>query len=117
MGTVEKSFIMIKPDGVRKGLIGEIISRFEKRGFKMNEGKLVMPKKEIVKQHYAEHIDKPFFDDLINFIIDGPVFISVWSGKNVVSIARTMLGATNPENAAPGKFLCLYRNHKRRLCY
>lgn len=99
---MERTFIMVKPDGVQRNLIGDIVSRFEKKGFKLAGAKLMMVSRELAEQHYAEHKEKPFFGELVDFITSGPVFAMVWEGPNVISVARTMMGKTNPADAAPG---------------
>ncbi|MCF6095342.1 nucleoside-diphosphate kinase [Microaerobacter geothermalis] len=99
---MEKTFIMVKPDGVQRNLIGEIISRFEKKGFQLVGGKLMQVSRELAEKHYAEHKEKPFFGELVDFITSGPVFAMVWQGNNVISVARQMMGKTNPADAAPG---------------
>ncbi|MFT8871133.1 MAG: nucleoside-diphosphate kinase [Sporolactobacillus sp.] len=98
----ERTFLMVKPDGVRRGLIGEIIGRFEAKGFKMVAGKLVQLSDETVRRHYAEHEGKSFYDDLLTFMTSGPVFAMVWEGEHIIELARLMMGATNPVQAAPG---------------
>jgi len=97
---VERSFIAVKPDGVQRGLIGEIISRFEKRGFKLVAMKLIKPTKEFAAKHYADLSKKGFFPSLVEFFSSGPVCAMVWEGKNVILTGRAMLGATDP-NASP----------------
>jgi nucleoside-diphosphate kinase len=99
---MEKTFIMVKPDGVQRGLIGEIISRFEKKGFQLVAAKLMTVSQELAEKHYAEHKEKPFFGELVDFITSGPVFAMVWEGKNVIASARQMMGKTNPADALPG---------------
>lgn len=99
---MERTYLMVKPDGVQRNLIGEIISRFEKKGFKLVAAKLVTLSKETAEKHYAEHKERPFFGELVEFITSGPVFAMVWEGENVISMARQMMGATNPAEAAPG---------------
>jgi nucleoside-diphosphate kinase len=99
---MEKTFLMVKPDGVQRNLIGEIVSRFEKKGFQLVSAKLIVIPQELAKTHYAEHKERPFFGDLVNFITSGPVFAMVWQGENVIATARTMMGKTNPSEAAPG---------------
>jgi nucleoside-diphosphate kinase len=83
---IENTFVMVKPDGVQRGLVGEVISRFERKGL----------------GHYAEHTEKPFFGELVAFITSGPVVAMEWSGESAVSVARTLMGGTNPAEAAPG---------------
>lgn len=99
---MERTFVMVKPDGVQRGLVGEIISRLEKKGFQLVGMKLLQMSRDLAGQHYAEHQGKPFFDGLVDFITSGPVVAMVWEGKNVVRIVREMMGATNPVEAAPG---------------
>lgn len=99
---VEKTFIMIKPDGVKRNLIGEIIQRFEKKGFKLIAAKFMQIPEELAKSHYAEHADKPFFHELVEFITSGPVLAMVWEGENIIKISRQMIGATDPAEAQMG---------------
>ncbi|OYD09717.1 nucleoside-diphosphate kinase [Paludifilum halophilum] len=99
---MEKTFIMVKPDGVQRGLIGEIISRFEKKGFQMVGGKLMTIPRELAEQHYTEHKERPFFGELVQFITSGPVFAMVWAGDGVIATARQMMGKTKPADADPG---------------
>lgn len=99
---MEKTFLMVKPDGVQRNLIGEVVNRFEKKGFQLVAAKLMTIPKELAEKHYAEHRERPFFGELVDFITSGPVFAMVWEGDNVISTARLMMGATNPQEAAPG---------------
>lgn len=99
---VEKTFIMIKPDGVQRGLIGQVIQRFEQKGLQLIAAKLMHIPKELAEQHYAEHKEKPFFGELVDFITSGPVMAMVWQGENAIKVAREMMGKTNPAEAAPG---------------
>lgn len=99
---MEQTFLMIKPDGVKRQLIGEIVRRFEVKGFKLIAAKLMNITEELAKEHYAEHEDKPFFGDLIEFITSGPVFAMTWEGEDVVKVSRHMIGATDPKEANPG---------------
>ena len=98
----ERTFIMVKPDGVQRNLIGEIVARFEKKGFQLVGAKLMQVSRELAEQHYAEHKERPFFGELVDFITSGPVFAMVWEGENVIAAARQMMGKTNPQEAAPG---------------
>jgi len=98
----ERTFVMVKPDGVQRGLIGEIISRFEHRGLKLVGAKALQLDEELAKTHYSEHEGKPFFEGLIEFITSGPVFAMVWEGKDATRQVRRMVGATDPAEAAPG---------------
>lgn len=99
---MEKTFLMVKPDGVQRNLIGDIVRRFENKGFKLVAAKLMVISDELAKNHYAEHKERPFFGELVDFIISGPVFAMVWEGENVIKTAREMIGATNPQEANPG---------------
>ncbi|WAA13760.1 nucleoside-diphosphate kinase [Fervidibacillus halotolerans] len=99
---MEKTFLMVKPDGVQRNLIGEIVSRFERKGFQLVGAKLMKLSRELAEKHYGEHKGKPFYDELISYITSGPVFAMVWQGENVISEARKMMGATNPKDADPG---------------
>ncbi|BAB05373.1 nucleoside-diphosphate kinase [Halalkalibacterium halodurans] len=99
---MERTYLMIKPDGVQRNLIGEIVSRFEKKGFTLIGAKLMTVTKEQAETHYAEHKERPFFGELVDFITSGPVFAMVWEGENVIATARKMMGATNPADAEPG---------------
>jgi len=98
----ERTFVMVKPDGVQRGLIGEIISRFEQRGLKLVGAKALQLDEERAKTHYSEHEGKPFFEGLVEFITSGPVFAMVWEGKDATRQVRRMVGATDPAEAAPG---------------
>ena len=102
MADTERTFVMVKPDGVQRGLIGEIISRFEERGLKLVAGTFMQIDNELAEEHYAEHVDKPFFDDLSSFITSGPVFAMVWEGQDAIAQVRTMMGETDPAESAPG---------------
>jgi nucleoside-diphosphate kinase len=93
---------MIKPDGVQRGLVGEIVSRFEKKGLKLVAAQFENLPEGRVTEQYQEHLAKPFFPSLKKYIMSGPCFLMVWEGRNVVAIARTLIGATNPQEAAPG---------------
>jgi nucleoside-diphosphate kinase len=99
---VEKTFVMVKPDGVQRGLIGEIVSRFEQKGLKIVAAKLISVSEDLAKEHYGEHKERPFFKDLVNFITSSPVFAMVLEGDNAVTVARTLMGKTNPVESAPG---------------
>src|SRR5690625_4325915 len=99
---MEQTFLMVKPDGVQRNLIGEIVHRFERKGFKLAGAKLMMVSEDLAENHYAEHKERPFFGELVEFITSGPVFAMVWEGENVISTARDMIGATNPAEANPG---------------
>lgn len=99
---MEKTFLMLKPDAIQRGLIGEIIGRFEKKGFKLVALKLIQVDRNLAEEHYKEHKGKGFFEPTVQYIMSSPVVAMVWEGKNVVALAREMMGATNPANAGPG---------------
>ena len=99
---MERTFIMIKPDGVQRGLVGEIISRFETKGFNLVGMKFMAVSRELAEKHYGVHKERPFFGSLVEFITSSPVVAMVWEGEGVVGSARTLIGATNPITSAPG---------------
>lgn len=99
---MEKTFIMIKSDGVRRGLMGEIIGRIEKRGYKITRAKLFQPNRELIEEHYVEHKGKVFFNELIEYILEGPVMAMEVEGESVVEALRSMIGNKDPKIAAPG---------------
>ncbi|WP_404789911.1 nucleoside-diphosphate kinase [Altericista sp. CCNU0014] len=98
---MERTFLAIKPDGVQRKLVGEILGRFEAKGFTLVGLKLVTVSRALAEQHYGEHKDKPFFAGLVDFITSGPVVAMVWEGKGIVASARKIIGATNPLNSEP----------------
>ena len=97
-----KTFFMIKPDGVQRKLIGQIISRVESKGFNITKIKMMTISKELAEEHYVEHKDKPFFDDLVSFITSGPVVAMQVEGEDVVLQIRNIMGATDPSESTPG---------------
>ncbi|VEP14062.1 Nucleoside diphosphate kinase [Hyella patelloides LEGE 07179] len=99
---MERTFIMIKPDGVQRNLAGEVIKRFETKGFTLVGMKFMAVPRELAEKHYDVHKERPFFSSLVDFITSSPVVAMVWEGEGVVSGARTLIGATNPLTAAPG---------------
>lgn len=99
---MEKTFTMIKPDGVQRGLVGEIIKRFEAKGFKIKDLKMMTITPQLAKQHYKEHTDKPFFIDLVTFITSGPVVAMVLEGEQSIAQVRALVGTTDPQKATPG---------------
>jgi len=111
---MQKTFLMVKPDGVQRGLIGEIVSRFERKGFQLIGAKLLQVTREQAEFHYAEHKDKPFFGDLVDFITSGPVFAMVWQGDDVIALSRAVIGKTNVMDAAPGTIRGDYAAHTPR---
>ena len=98
----EKTLVLVKPDGVQRGLVGDILSRFEHKGLKVIALKMLKVTKEMAENHYGEHQGKPFFGGLIEFITAAPIVAIVVEGNNAISVIRKMVGATNPEDAAPG---------------
>jgi len=102
MSDHERTFVMVKPDGVQRGLIGEIVSRFEDRGLKLVGAKFMQIDRDLAEDHYGEHEGKPFFEGLVDFITSGPVFAMVWEGQDAVRQVRSMMGETDPAESAPG---------------
>ncbi len=100
--SVERTFVAVKPDGVERGLVGDILGRFERRGLKLVGMKLMVVPVELAERHYGEHKGKPFFEGLVKFITSGPIVAMVWEGKNAITLARNVIGATNPTAAAQG---------------
>lgn len=99
---VEHTFVMVKPDGVARGLVGDVISRFERKGLTLEKMRMLQIDEDLARRHYAEHVEKPFFGDLLEFILSGPVVAMEWSGESAISVARTLMGPTNPAAAPPG---------------
>jgi len=93
---------MVKPDGVERGLIGQVISRLENKGFRMVAMKMLRISEELAREQYAEHAGKPFFDEMLSFMTSGPVVAMVWEGRGVIQSVRRLMGATDPAQAAPG---------------
>lgn len=99
---MERTFVMIKPDGVRRKLIGEIIGRIEDRNFSIVGMKMLIPSRQLVEEHYAAHRGKDFFEPTVEFVTSGPVIAMIVEAENAITLMRTMMGATNPLEAAPG---------------
>jgi nucleoside-diphosphate kinase len=99
---VERTFVLVKPDGVQRGLMGEVISRLERRGLKMIAAKFVAVNRELAEKHYAIHLGKPFYAGLIAYITSSPVLAMVWEGPDAVAAVRQTMGATRPTEATPG---------------
>merc|ERR1712203_1218332 len=117
-GNKERTFIMLKPDAVHRGLVGDIIKRFEQKGFKLVAMKFMQASEELLKEHYADLSTKKFFPGLIKYMGSGPVVPMVWEGLNAVKTGRVMLGATNPADSAPGTIrgdLCIQVG--RNMCH
>lgn len=102
MSDVQQTFVMVKPDGVRRRLVGEVVSRIEAKGYDIKEMKLFTIDESLAKKHYGEHTDKPFFGELVEFITSGPVVAMVVEGADAVLGLRSIMGATNPIEATPG---------------
>ncbi|MBC1520522.1 nucleoside-diphosphate kinase [Listeria aquatica] len=111
---MERTYVMVKPDGVARGLIGKIITRFEDKGLNLVSAKLLQMDEALAKAHYQEHVGKPFFDDLVSFITSGPIFAMVLEGDEAISVARKMMGATNPLEATPGTIRADFAVHMNR---
>jgi nucleoside-diphosphate kinase len=99
---IETTLVLVKPDGVRRGLCGEIVARFERRGYDLRGARLLRITRPLTQQHYAEHKGKPFFRDLVEFITSGPVLALAVRGEDAIAGVRTLMGATHPKDAAPG---------------
>ena len=99
---MERTLVLVKPDGVQRGLMGEVIARLERRGLRLVAAKFMQVSKELAETHYAIHKGKPFYDGLISYIISAPVMAMVWEGPNAVTAVRQTMGATRPTEAAPG---------------
>jgi nucleoside-diphosphate kinase len=99
---VERTLVLVKPDAMRRGLAGEILRRFEQRGLVIGEARLLTVDRELAEKHYAEHAEKPFFGELVEFITSGPTMALVLEGEGAIATVRTTMGATNPADAGPG---------------
>ena len=99
---MERTLVLVKPDGVQRGLVGKIIGRLENKGFRLVALKLMSVSRKLAEEHYGEHVDKPFFGDLVRFIISSPIVAMAIEGENAVQVVRTTMGLTNPQDAAPG---------------
>ena len=99
---VEHTLILVKPDGVRRGLVGEVISRIESKGYQITDLKLMNPTRALLEEHYAEHKGKPFFEPLVEFMLSGPIVAMVAEGERVIEGFRSLAGVTDPTVAAPG---------------
>uniref|UniRef100_A0AAY5L5C0 Nucleoside diphosphate kinase n=2 Tax=Esox lucius TaxID=8010 RepID=A0AAY5L5C0_ESOLU len=102
MSNEERTFIAIKPDGVQRGLVGDIIKRFEQKGFKLVGMKFIQAPESLLREHYADLKERPFFPGLVSYMASGPVVAMVWEGLNAVKTGRVMLGETNPADSKPG---------------
>jgi nucleoside-diphosphate kinase len=102
MTVMERTLILVKPDGVRRGLVGEVISRIESKGYQITDLKLMNPTRALLEEHYAEHKGKPFFDPLVEFMLSGPIVAMIAEGQRVIEGFRSLAGVTDPTVAAPG---------------
>jgi nucleoside-diphosphate kinase len=98
----ERTLVLIKPDAMKRGLAGEILGRFERRGLEVTAANLVQVDRELAERHYAEHAEKPFFGELVEFITSAPTLALALEGEGAIGVVRTTMGATNPANSAPG---------------
>src|SRR5579859_1696762 len=101
-GIVERTLVLVKPDGVKRGLVGEILQRFERKGLKIVAARLLLVTPELAARHYAEHEGKPFYPGLVQHITSGPILALALEGRSAIAVVRLMTGATNPQTAAPG---------------
>ena len=99
---VERTLVLVKPDAMRRALAGEIVGRLERRGFELRAARLLTVDRSLAEEHYAEHTEKPFFGELVDFITSGPTLALVIEGEGAIKAVRTTMGATNPADAAPG---------------
>jgi len=99
---MEHTFVMVKPDGVGRGLVGEVITRLERKGLRLEKIRRLVIDEAMARRHYAEHVEKSFFSELLEFMTSGPVVAMEWSGDEAIGVARTLMGATDPKQAAPG---------------
>ena len=102
MTVMERTLILVKPDGVRRGLVGEVISRIESKGYQITDLKLMNPTRALLEEHYAEHKGKPFFEPLVDFMLSGPIVAMIAEGQRVIEGFRSLAGVTDPTVAAPG---------------
>jgi nucleoside-diphosphate kinase len=100
--SVEHTFVMVKPDGVARGLVGEVISRLERKGLTLEQIRTLQIDEPLARRHYEEHVEKPFFPELLEFITSGPVVAMEWSGESAITVCRDLMGATDPKKATPG---------------
>jgi nucleoside-diphosphate kinase len=99
---MQRTLVLVKPDGVQRGFIGEIVGRFEGRGLKLIAMKMMRVTRELAARHYAEHQGKPFYEGLLTFITSGPIIAMIWEGREAVTVVRSLMGATDPLRAGPG---------------
>jgi nucleoside-diphosphate kinase len=111
---MQKTFLMVKPDGVQRGLIGEIVARFERKGFQLIGAKMIQVTQKQAEYHYDEHKEKAFFGELVEFMTSGTVFAMVWQGDDVIALSRLLMGKTNVMDSAPGTIRGDYAAHTPR---
>lgn len=111
---MEKTFIMIKSDGVQRGLVGEIIGRIERKGYRLLKAELRFPERETVEAHYEEHKGRPYFESLVSFLLEGPVMVMVVEGEDIIRVMRLVIGDKNPEKALPGTIRGDFANNTTR---
>ncbi len=99
---MESTFVMVKPDGVERGLVGKVISRLERKGLRLEAMRMMQIDEDLARRHYEEHAGKAFFADLVAFVTRGPVVVMKWSGEGAIDVVRSLMGSTNPRDAAPG---------------
>jgi nucleoside-diphosphate kinase len=100
--TDQSTLVIVKPDAVRRGLIGEVLSRIERKGLRIDELRLMRIDRHLAERHYAEHTEKPFFGELVEFITSGPVVVAKVTGREAITVLRALMGATDPAASAPG---------------
>ena len=100
--STERTLVLVKPDGVQRRLVAEVVGRFERRGLHLVAMRMLLMDRALAERHYAEHVGKPFFDGLVRFITSAPVVAMVWEGPGAVALVRSVMGATDPKNSAPG---------------
>ncbi len=111
---MERTFVMVKPDGVQRGLAGKVIGAIEQKGYKLVALKMLQIDEELAQKHYAEHKEKNFYTDLLSFITSGPVIAMIWEGPDVVAAVRNIMGSTNPVEAYPGSIRGTYASEMSR---
>jgi len=111
---IEQTLVIIKPDGVKRGLIGQVITRYEQKGFHIIAGKLMMAERETIEKHYIEHKGKDFYKDLVNYFLEGVIFVMVVEGENAIDLVRRIHGNKNPVEALPGTIRGDYSNSTTR---
>jgi nucleoside-diphosphate kinase len=115
---IQRTLMLVKPDGVSRGLIGHILTRLESKGFRFICMKMIMPNKDIIREHYAEHADKPYYGEIESYIMMGPILAMIVEGNHAISACRKILGKCKPENAEPGTIRFDFAQHmNRNICH